>query len=108
LLIVKTFQSSIILPGCGDEKTEEEEALAVEEIRRRGLNFGGSLKGTENKNNETLLLRLNLSGPLKETENRDFVELQKTKKAFNKTLCIENFSFLENQNLIIELITDNS
>jgi hypothetical protein len=44
------------------------------------LNFGGSLKGTENKKNKTLLLRLNLRGSLKETENRDFVELQETKK----------------------------
>ncbi len=78
------------------------------------------MKGTENKNNETLLLRLNLRGSLKETENRDFVESQKTKidkikfivfekLLIPKTLCtIENSSFLENQNLIIELITDNS
>ncbi len=77
------------------------------------------MKGTENKKNKTLLLRLNLRGSLKETENRDFVESQKTKidkikfivfekLLIPKTLCIENFSFLENQNLIIELITDNS
>ena len=49
LLLRMNYTRSIFQPGFGDEKTEDvDEAVDTEaEMRRRGLNFGASLKGTE-------------------------------------------------------------
>ena len=54
---VEVVLVSRVLPGCGDEN-EEEAALAVEDTRRLGLNFGGSLKGTESKKKQRVNILL--------------------------------------------------
>jgi hypothetical protein len=46
------------IPGCGEEKADDEEALAVEEALLLGLNLGCSLKGTERKQKYNLNMQL--------------------------------------------------